>query len=182
MKVRSPDNPTKRDERVRATGCTHCGCCLLVRGHATRAWRCRAGFPSPPPPETRVPRPRNSAAAAAISPASLWPRRTRSGRSSGPTGPPAGLARSLASSGKPLNQTNSHRFHSADRTGAHFTGGSEAKHKRSHVLNPRVERVAVICAKNHKRQRRKRQSVTAKREKSQTPKVLTAILTLPNLT
>jgi len=34
----------------------------------------------------------------------------------------------------------------------------------------------------HKRQRRTRQSVTAKREKSQTPKVLTAILTLPNLT
>jgi len=31
-----------------------------------------------------------------------------------------------------------------------------------------------IC---HKRQRRKRQPVTAKREKSQTPKVLTAILT-----
>jgi len=44
------------------------------------------------------------------------------------------------------------------------------------------ERVAVISAKNHKRQRRKRESVTAKREKSQTPKVLTAILTLPNLT
>ena len=42
--------------------------------------------------------------------------------------------------------------------------------------------VAVISAKNHKRQRRKRQSVTAKREMSQTPKVLTAILTLPNLT
>ena len=42
--------------------------------------------------------------------------------------------------------------------------------------------VAVISAKNHKRQRRKRQSVTAKREKSQTPKFLTAILTLPNLT
>ena len=37
--------------------------------------------------------------------------------------------------------------------------------------------VAVISAKSHKRQRRKRQSVTAKREKSQTPKVLTAILT-----
>ena len=37
--------------------------------------------------------------------------------------------------------------------------------------------VAVISAKNHKRQRRKRQSVTAKRDKSQTPKVLTAILT-----
>jgi len=43
-------------------------------------------------------------------------------------------------------------------------------------------RVAVIGAENHKRQRRKRQSVTAKWEKSQTPKVLTAILTLPNLT
>jgi len=42
--------------------------------------------------------------------------------------------------------------------------------------------VAVIRVKNHKRQRRKRQSVTAKREKLQTPKVLTAILTLPNLT
>jgi len=42
--------------------------------------------------------------------------------------------------------------------------------------------IAVIRAKNHKRQRRKSQSVTAKREKSQTPKVLTAILTLPNLT
>jgi len=43
-------------------------------------------------------------------------------------------------------------------------------------------RVAVISAKYHKHQRRKRQSVTAKREKSQAPKVLTAILTLPNLT
>jgi len=42
--------------------------------------------------------------------------------------------------------------------------------------------VAVISAKNHKRQRRKRQAVTAKREKSQTPKVFNAILTLPNLT
>jgi len=39
-------------------------------------------------------------------------------------------------------------------------------------------RVAVISAKKHKRQRRKRQSVNAKREKSQTPKFLTAILTL----
>jgi len=45
-----------------------------------------------------------------------------------------------------------------------------------------LERVAVISAKNLKRQRRKRQSVTAKREKSQTPQVLTAVLTLPNLT
>ena len=44
-----------------------------------------------------------------------------------------------------------------------------------------VEGIAVISAKNHKRQRRKRQSVTAKREQSQRPKVFTAILTLPNL-
>jgi len=43
-------------------------------------------------------------------------------------------------------------------------------------------RVAVVSAKNHERRRRERQSVTAKREKSQTPNVLTAILTLPNLT
>ena len=42
-------------------------------------------------------------------------------------------------------------------------------------------RVAVISAKNHKRQHRQHQSVIAKREKSQTPKVLTAILNLPNL-
>jgi len=42
--------------------------------------------------------------------------------------------------------------------------------------------VAIIGAKNRKRQRRKRQSVTAKREKSQTPKFLTATLTLPNQT
>ena len=41
------------------------------------------------------------------------------------------------------------------------------------VLHRRV--VAVISAKKHKRQRRKRQSVTAKREKSQTPKFITAI-------
>jgi len=41
---------------------------------------------------------------------------------------------------------------------------------------------ALILGSCHKRQRRKRQSLTAKREKSQTPKVLTAIPTLPNLT
>jgi len=35
---------------------------------------------------------------------------------------------------------------------------------------------------NPKRQRRKRQSVTAKQEKLQTSKVLTTILTLPSLT
>jgi len=40
-----------------------------------------------------------------------------------------------------------------------------------------LRRVAVISAKNHKRQ-----SVTTKREKSKTAEVLTAILTLPNLT
>jgi len=43
-------------------------------------------------------------------------------------------------------------------------------------------RVAVISAKKHKHQRRKRQSVTSKREKSQTPKYKTAIQTSPNLT
>jgi len=56
--------------------------------------------------------------------------------------------------------------------------------RRSNIpwLATRGMRVAFISAKNHKRQRRKRQSVTAKQEKSQTQKVLTAILTLPNLT
>jgi len=43
--------------------------------------------------------------------------------------------------------------------------------------------VAVMSAKNHKRQHRKRRSVTtANREKSQTPKFVTANLTEPNLT
>ena len=45
-----------------------------------------------------------------------------------------------------------------------------------------LKKIVVKSGSSHKRQRRKRQSVTAKREKSQTPKVLTAILTLPNLT
>jgi len=70
----------------------------------------------------------------------------------------------------------------------------EAAHADSHLrqtcrpnATPQTQhskrnRVAVTSAKKHKRQRRKRQSVTAKREKSQTPKFLTAILTLPNLT
>jgi len=50
------------------------------------------------------------------------------------------------------------------------------------IFKKRNFRVAVISAKKHKRHRRKHQFVTAKREKSQTPNVLTAILTLPNLT
>ena len=45
------------------------------------------------------------------------------------------------------------------------------------VIQAKMERVAVISAKNHKRQRRKRQSVTSKREKSQTPSFITAIQT-----
>jgi len=57
-----------------------------------------------------------------------------------------------------------------------------ALNEQDDSLECELNRVAVISAKNHKRQRRKRQSVTAKREKLQTPKVLTAILTLPNLT
>jgi len=59
-----------------------------------------------------------------------------------------------------------------------LTSGEIANRNLMH----RIVGVAVISAKKYKRQRRKRQSVTAKREKSQTPKVLTAILTLPNLT
>jgi len=39
--------------------------------------------------------------------------------------------------------------------------------------------VAFISAKNNNRQRRKRQSVTANQEKSQTPNFVTAILTYP---
>jgi len=45
-----------------------------------------------------------------------------------------------------------------------------------------IWRGAFDSSKNHKRQRRKRLSVSAKREKSQMPKVLTAILTPLNLT
>jgi len=45
-----------------------------------------------------------------------------------------------------------------------------------------VRNMPPIWGSCHKRQRRKRQPVTAKREKSLTPKVLTTILTLPNLT
>jgi len=52
------------------------------------------------------------------------------------------------------------------------------------ILNVLWVKISGSCHKrqNHKRQRRKRQSVVAKREKSQTRRVLTAILTLPNLT
>jgi len=57
------------------------------------------------------------------------------------------------------------------------------KSGRPHVLiKPTLIWVAVISVEKHKRQCRKRQSVTAKREKSQTPKVSTSILTLPDLT
>jgi len=64
-----------------------------------------------------------------------------------------------------------------------FISHTKEKEKKLTHLLPSSKWVAVISAKNLKRQRRKRQSgVTAKREKSQTPKVLTAILTLPNLT
>jgi len=59
------------------------------------------------------------------------------------------------------------------------TSFNSDSHKKS--AKRTLNRVAVISAKNHKRQRRKRQSLTAKLEKSETPKVLTAILTLLNL-
>ena len=61
-----------------------------------------------------------------------------------------------------------------------FNASLESSTPVSHFTD-KDGRVAVIGAKNHKRQRRKRQSVTAKREMSQTQKVLTAILTLPYL-
>jgi len=51
-------------------------------------------------------------------------------------------------------------------------------HEEREIQNGKFrDGVAVISATNHKRQRRKRQPVTAKREKSQSPKFLTAILT-----
>ena len=80
----------------------------------------------------------------------------------------------------------------AHGTFLHVLSSFTVRLSRAHCVLPLVmkslppesgfRRVAVISAKNHKRQRRKRQSVTAKREKSQTPKILIAILTLPNLT
>jgi len=48
---------------------------------------------------------------------------------------------------------------------------------KTHETATALQQVAVIGAKNHKRQCHKRQSVTAKREKSQTPKFVTAIQT-----
>ena len=56
-------------------------------------------------------------------------------------------------------------------------GGVSEFGKDSRSCRRWIFSVAVVSAINHKRQ-----SVTAKREKSQTPKVLTAVLTLPNLT
>jgi len=50
------------------------------------------------------------------------------------------------------------------------------------ALNDSCKRYARVAVKRQKPQAPTPQSVTAKREKSQTPKVLTAILTLPNLT
>jgi len=47
-----------------------------------------------------------------------------------------------------------------------------AANKRFVEATKSLSRGAFDSAKNHKRQRRKRQSVTAKREKSQTPKFL----------
>ena len=74
-------------------------------------------------------------------------------------------------------------FVSTDELAGELTAFKTRGCRKSSLCWGRLIRgVAVISAKNHKRQRRKRQSVTAKRQKSQTPKVLTAIVTLPNLT
>ena len=51
-----------------------------------------------------------------------------------------------------------------------FTLTRRFRHCDNSLATNGHERGASDSAKNHKRQRRKRQSVTAKREKSQTPK------------
>ena len=48
----------------------------------------------------------------------------------------------------------------------------KATNKSTGIFHSIHDRGAFDSAKNHKRQRRKRQSVTAKREKSQTPKIV----------
>ena len=53
-----------------------------------------------------------------------------------------------------------------------FNASSHSQSSTAKKITYRIIWVAVISAKNHKRQ-----SVTTKREKSQTPEVLTAILT-----
>jgi len=69
-----------------------------------------------------------------------------------------------------------------DRANTEFGLHGPARIPLSGELTSEI-RVAVVSAKKHKRQqRRKRQSLTAKREKSQTPKFKTAIQTSPNLT
>jgi len=52
-------------------------------------------------------------------------------------------------------------------SGGYSVGGFEIQRL---WVPPKSNRGALDSAKNQKRQRRKRQSVTAKREKSQTPK------------
>jgi len=56
-----------------------------------------------------------------------------------------------------------------------LTGGRGTTHRWTKPLV--VLLGSCINAKKHKRQRRKRQSVTAKREKSQTPSFITALQT-----
>jgi len=70
------------------------------------------------------------------------------------------------------------RFKVRGETFTHVTKAKRSLRANGRFLDSKrcAAWVAVISAKNHKRQ-----SVTAKREKSQTPKVLTAIITLPNL-
>jgi len=70
--------------------------------------------------------------------------------------------------------------------------GLQKKQKQKKTLSYSKRNACIIVGSCHKRQKpqaptpqapiRNRQTVTAKREKSQAPKVLTAILTLPNLT
>jgi len=50
--------------------------------------------------------------------------------------------------------------------------GPRIRYTKIEIQSKYFEWGAFDSAKNHKRQRRKRQSVTAKREKSQTPKLV----------
>jgi len=79
-------------------------------------------------------------------------------------------------------QENNPKVFDRERSGVQVTDIAEQFPYRTLSSFPFKKVLQVLKGSCHKRQRRKRQSVTAKREKSQTPKFLTATLTLPNLT
>ena len=103
--------------------------------------------------------------------------RTRRRTPPGPWASPAGPASRISSSVQSRSTWNTFIVNSPRRE-----RDSETLLEYLREKSTKKMWVVVISAKNHTCQRRKRQSVTTKREKSQTPKFLTAILTLPNLT